>query len=62
LCIKSDKIQLSVILTLKIKDDIDIETVRKAISEGRLVGWETNNNGKMGPTIANVSNSMDPIK
>jgi len=62
LCIKNDKIQTSVILALKIQDDIDMETVRKNISEGHLVGWETNNNGKMGPNIADLSNSMDPTK
>jgi len=61
-CIKSDKVYTSVLLTLKVKEDIDIEAMRKAISEGQLVGWETNNNGKMGPNIADLANYMDPIK
>jgi len=62
LSIRSDKIQTAVIFTLRIKEDKDTETMRKTISEGHLVGWEANINGKMGPNIADLSNIMDPAK
>lgn len=54
--------QTAVIFTLRIKEEKDMETTREAISEGHLVGWETNLNGKMGPNIADLSTIMDPTK
>ncbi|XP_050451269.1 uncharacterized protein LOC126851392 [Cataglyphis hispanica] len=62
LSIRNDKMQTAVIFTLKIKEDRDVESIRKAISEDHLVGWEANVNGKMGPNIADLSNTMNPIK
>ncbi|GAB1859307.1 Autophagy-related protein 7 [Camponotus japonicus] len=46
------------VFTLKIKAK-DVESIRKAISEDHLVGWETNRHGKMGPNIDNLT--MNPI-
>lgn len=54
--------QTAVVFTLKIKEDRDVESIRKAISEDHLVGWEANVNGKMGPNIADLSSTMNPTK
>lgn len=54
--------QTAVIFTLRIKEDKDVEAMKEVISEGHLVGWEFNVNGKMGPNIADLSNIMDPAK
>lgn len=50
----------TVVFTLKIKDDRDVASIKKAISEDHLVGWETNRHGKMGPNIDTLSDLMDP--
>lgn len=50
----------TVVFTLRIKDDRDIESIKKTISEDHLVGWETNRHGKMGPNIDILSDLMDP--
>lgn len=52
----------AVIYTLKIKEQTDVEAMKKAIFEGHLVGWETGAHGKMAPMIAKLSNVMDPAK
>lgn len=62
LSVRSSKIQNSIIFTLKLKADKDMEAIRDDISKGRLVGWETNAKGKMGPNISDLSHSMDPTK
>ncbi|XP_029156141.1 ubiquitin-like modifier-activating enzyme atg7 isoform X2 [Nylanderia fulva] len=62
LSIRSDKIQTAVVFTLRIKEDTDIQSIRKAIFEGHLVGWEANINGKMGPNVADLSSTMNPTK
>ncbi|XP_011697799.1 PREDICTED: ubiquitin-like modifier-activating enzyme atg7 isoform X2 [Wasmannia auropunctata] len=62
LSVRSDKVQTAVVFTLRIKEDGDVEAMREAISEGHLVGWEANANGKMGPNISDLSNIMDPAK
>lgn len=54
--------QDSIVFTLKLKADRDVEAMRDGISKGRLVGWETNAKGKMGPNISDLSHSMDPTK
>ncbi|EFN62705.1 Autophagy-related protein 7 [Camponotus floridanus] len=48
------------VFTLKIKAK-DVESIRKAISEDHLVGWETNRHGKMGPNIDILAKFMNPI-
>ncbi|XP_015108744.1 ubiquitin-like modifier-activating enzyme atg7 [Diachasma alloeum] len=35
---------------------------KTAIIQGKLVGWESNISGKMGPNIADLSQSMDPTR
>lgn len=60
--IRGKDLKSSVIFKMKAKKGLDKEIVRKGISEGRLVGWETNANGKMGPNIDDLSESMDPVR
>ncbi|XP_014481598.1 PREDICTED: ubiquitin-like modifier-activating enzyme atg7 isoform X2 [Dinoponera quadriceps] len=63
LSMRCDRAQVAaVIYTLRIKEHTDVEAMKKAISEGHLVGWETGAHGKMAPTIAKLSNVMDPTK
>ncbi|KAL7291174.1 hypothetical protein TKK_0015090 [Trichogramma kaykai] len=50
----------SVIFTIKTKDPV--EQCASKILDGNLVGWETNVRGKMGPNIADLSESMNPSK
>lgn len=52
----------SVIYEIQAKAGLDREAVKKEIFLGRLVGWEANASGKMGPNIADLSQSMDPTK
>lgn len=47
---------------LKAKDSENREEIRKALVESHLVGWESNANGKLGPNIADLSDTMDPAK
>lgn len=48
--------RLSKSLTLKVKlEDITAE-------ECQWLGWERNERAKLGPRLANLSNSMDPKK
>ncbi|KAL6259572.1 hypothetical protein P5V15_009490 [Pogonomyrmex californicus] len=62
LSIRNDKMQAAIVFTVRIKEDKNVEIIRKTISEGHLVGWETNTSGKMGPNIADLSSIMDPTK
>lgn len=62
LSIKSDRVENAIVFTLRINGDADVATVRRAVSESPLVGWEANANGRMGPNIADLSNTMDPAK
>lgn len=52
----------AIIYTLRIRDHVDEETIKTAIFEGHLVGWEANKLGKMTPTVAKLSNVIDPTK
>lgn len=63
LSIRCDRVQTTVVIyTLRIKDYVDEEAMKKAIFEGHLVGWEANKLGKMTPTIAKLSNVIHPTK
>ncbi|KAK0176031.1 hypothetical protein PV328_000210 [Microctonus aethiopoides] len=62
LAIRGKELESSIIFTIKVNEDLNIEIARKNIFEGRLVGWETNASGKMGPNIADLSESMDPSR
>ncbi|XP_015603035.1 ubiquitin-like modifier-activating enzyme atg7 [Cephus cinctus] len=52
----------AIVYTLKAKEYPNKETIQKAIFDGRFVGWEANSNRKMGPNIADLSDTMDPVK
>lgn len=63
LSMRCDRAQTTaVIYILRIKEHADVEAMKKAIFEGHLVGWETGTHGKMAPTIAKLSNVIDPTK
>ncbi|XP_046424103.1 ubiquitin-like modifier-activating enzyme ATG7 [Neodiprion fabricii] len=52
----------AVIFTMKAKEYENKMETREIIFEGRFVGWERSHNGKMGPNIIDLSNSMDIVK
>lgn len=52
----------SVVYTIRTKEQENREVLRTALLEGNLVGWESNARGKMGPSIADLSETMDPVK
>lgn len=52
----------SVIFNLKTQPDKDVTIVRESIMTSPLVGWEPNINGKMGPSIADLSETINPVK
>lgn len=60
--LKSGAIDKSVVFTLKVKECDDANALKNSIATGRLVGWEANSNGKMGPNIADLWETMDPAK
>lgn len=62
LSIRGNDLERAVVFTLKAKVCEDREVAKKEIVAGRLVGWETNANGKMGPNIADLSDTMDPVR
>ncbi|CAG5103199.1 Similar to ATG7: Ubiquitin-like modifier-activating enzyme ATG7 (Gallus gallus) [Cotesia congregata] len=59
LSLRGKNLESSIIFSIKTKGGEKILD-RKEIIEGRLVGWEANVNGKMGPNIADLSESLDP--
>lgn len=59
LSLRGKNLESSIIFSIKTKGDEKILD-KKEIIEGRLVGWEANVNGKMGPNIADLSESLDP--
>ena len=62
LSIRGTDLERAIVFTVRAKDCQDREAARQAIFTGAFVGWEVNANGKMGPNIADLSDSMDPIK
>ncbi|XP_034946075.1 ubiquitin-like modifier-activating enzyme atg7 [Chelonus insularis] len=58
--IRGADLQSSIIFSIKAKQVLNIQMKRKEIIEGQLIGWETKVNGKLGPNIADLSESMDP--
>ena len=60
--IRGKKAQKSMVFKLKAKDRGNQEEIREALVESHLVGWESNANGKLGPNIADLSDTMDPAK
>ncbi|KAK2580514.1 hypothetical protein KPH14_006249 [Odynerus spinipes] len=62
LSLNRDNFQTAIVYTLKCKEYADHESVRKEIFDSHLVGWEYNENGKMGPQIVDLSDTLDPTK
>ncbi|XP_015176882.1 PREDICTED: ubiquitin-like modifier-activating enzyme atg7 isoform X1 [Polistes dominula] len=62
LSLRKNDFRTAVVYTLKCKEYADQEKVKKSISGSHLVGWEQNENGKMGPRIIDLSESLNPIK
>lgn len=60
LSIRGKNLESSVIFTIKATESFNKDFKKKEMIEGRLVGWEANVNGKMGPNIADLSESLDP--
>lgn len=58
----TDDFQTTTVYILKCKEYAEQENVKKAIFDSHLVGWEYNENGKMGPQIINLSDTLDPTK
>ncbi|XP_063987720.1 uncharacterized protein LOC135167923 [Diachasmimorpha longicaudata] len=52
----------SLIYELKSGSNLDEAQIKSDITKGKLVGWEANMGGKMGPNIADLSQSMDPSR
>lgn len=65
LSIRGNKGQNSLVFTLKLQEKKTMQQkklIQEKMFNGRLVGWESNANGKMGPNIADLSSTMDPSK
>ncbi|XP_066586066.1 uncharacterized protein Atg7 [Prorops nasuta] len=61
--LRGEKLENSIIFELKVKDSSNWKTTHDALFRSEhFVGWETNSNGKMGPNIIDLSNTMDPAK
>ncbi|CAK9817912.1 Ubiquitin-like modifier-activating enzyme ATG7 [Anthophora plagiata] len=60
--IRGNKAQKSLVFKLKAKEYENYKVVRDNLFQSPLVGWESNANDKMGPTIADLSDTMDPTK
>ncbi|XP_035721250.1 ubiquitin-like modifier-activating enzyme atg7 isoform X2 [Vespa mandarinia] len=62
LSLNKDDFKTAIVYTLKCKDYAEQEIVKKSIFDSHLVGWEHNENGKMGPQIVDLSETLDPNK
>lgn len=60
--VRGNNLDRAIVFAIKTNESGDREAARKSIVTGRFVGWETNSNGKMGPNIADLSDTMDPVK
>nr|XP_034185351.1 ubiquitin-like modifier-activating enzyme atg7 [Osmia lignaria] len=60
--IRGNKAQNSIVFKLKTKEYEDSKKIRNYVFGCSLVGWERNAAGKMGPTIVDLSHTMDPAK
>ncbi|XP_071874858.1 autophagy-related 7 isoform X1 [Bombus fervidus] len=60
--IRGSKAQKSIVFKLKTKEYENYKYIRDALFMSHLVGWESNSNDKLGPTIVNLSDTMDPTK
>ncbi|XP_043510433.1 ubiquitin-like modifier-activating enzyme atg7 isoform X2 [Frieseomelitta varia] len=60
--IRGNKTQKSLVFALKSKQYENYKNERDSVFLSNLVGWESNLNDKLGPTIVNLSDTMDPTK
>ncbi|CAD1478575.1 unnamed protein product, partial [Heterotrigona itama] len=60
--IRGNKAQKSLVFTLRSKQYENYKNERDSLFSSNFVGWESNLNDKLGPTIVNLSNAMDPTK
>ncbi|XP_043285450.1 ubiquitin-like modifier-activating enzyme ATG7 isoform X2 [Venturia canescens] len=60
--VRGSNLERAIVFTIKTNESGDRDIALKSIVTGRFVGWETNSNGKMGPNIADLSDTMDPLK
>lgn len=59
--VRGHSVRNSVVYTIRTKEQKS-QVLKKSLLEGNLVGWEPNARGKMGPNIADLSETMDPVK
>ncbi|XP_076652565.1 autophagy-related 7 [Halictus rubicundus] len=60
--IRGNKAQKSIVYKLRVKQYEDTKEARDSLFNSCLVGWESNTNGKLGPRIADLSDSMDSAR
>ncbi|XP_053985692.1 uncharacterized protein LOC128880052 isoform X2 [Hylaeus volcanicus] len=60
--IRGNKAQKSIVFKLKVQEHENNKIIRDNLFESQLVGWENNANGKLGPNIADLSDTMDPAR
>lgn len=63
IAVRGNKAQRSLVFKVKSHKDYGHgKDVRESLFLGPLVGWESNANDRLGPTIADLSDTMDPTK
>lgn len=60
--VRGNKAQKSLVFKLNAKEYENDATALNTLFDSALVGWETNSNDKLGPTVADLSDAMDPAK
>ncbi|OXU18166.1 hypothetical protein TSAR_010328 [Trichomalopsis sarcophagae] len=60
--VRGHNVTNSVVYTIRTKEQENREVLNESLLGGNLVGWESNARGKMGPNIADLSETMDPVK
>lgn len=60
--VRGHNVTNSVVYTIRTKEQENREVLKESLLGGNLVGWESNARGKMGPNIADLSETMDPVK
>ncbi|XP_076167795.1 autophagy-related 7 isoform X2 [Ptiloglossa arizonensis] len=60
--IRGNKAQKSIVFKLKVQEYENIKRLKSTLFKNQLVGWENNANDKLGPNIADLSDTMDPAK
>lgn len=60
--IRGNKAQKSLVFAFRSRHYENYKNERDSLFLSNLVGWESNLNDKLGPTIVNLSDTMDPAK